>query len=60
MYMFYLFTKMNLGIMIGAIFVLLNQGSVVKAVAIDHRVFDIGAQMGFNKDYRKRSVLRHV
>lgn len=40
--------------MIGAIFVLLNQGAVVKAIAIDHHEFDFGAQKGFNKDYRKR------
>lgn len=48
--------------MIGAIFVLLllNQGAVVKAVEIDHHEFDFGPQKGFNKDYTKRSVLRHV
>lgn len=40
--------------MTGAIFVLLNQGAVVRAIAIDHHEFDLGAQNGFNKDYKKR------
>lgn len=42
--------------MIGAIFVLLNQGAVVRAIP-DHHEFDLGAQKGFIKDYKKRWVL---
>lgn len=44
--------------MIGAIFVLLNQGVVVRAIALDHHEFDFWAQKSFNKDYKKRWVLR--
>lgn len=44
--------------MIGAIFVLLNPGAVMRAIAIDHHEFDFWAQKGFNKDDKKRWVLR--